>query len=167
MRRKGVVMDALLNLLKQNSRFTNQQLAAMLGRSESEIEAQIKEYEKNGIIMGYSVILNEEKIADSSVTAFIELRVTPQKDCGFDDLAKAIMMYEEVESVTLMSGAYDLAVTVTGADLKTIALFVAQKLSTIEGVISTATHFVLRRYKEKGIFIETNNNKDERGLISP
>lgn len=160
-------MDDLLNLLKQNARFTNSQLASMLGISESEVEAKIKEYEKNGTIMGYSVILNEEKIPDSTVTAFIELRVTPKKDCGFDDLAKSIMLYDEVESVTLMSGTYDLAVTVTGADFKTIALFVAKKLSTIEGVISTATHFVLKRYKEKGTIIETDYRKDERGFISP
>ncbi len=160
-------MDSLLQLLKQNARFTNQQLAAMLDTTEEDIACRIKSYEKQGVIMGYSVILNDELADKDTVTAFIEIRVTPQRDCGFDDLAKTIMMYDEVESVSLMSGAYDLAVTVTGADLKTIALFVAQKLSTIEGVISTATHFVLRRYKEKGIFIKQNNLTDERGLVSP
>lgn len=160
-------MDSLLQLLKQNARFTNQQLAAMLDTTEADIVARIKDFEKKGVIMGYSVILNDELADKDTVTAFIEIRVTPQRDCGFDDLAKTIMMYDEVESVSLMSGAYDLAVTVTGADLKTIALFVAQKLSTIEGVISTATHFVLRRYKEKGIFIKQDKNIDERGLVSP
>ncbi len=160
-------MDSLLQLLKQNSRFSNQQLASMLDISEAEVAEKIKEYEKQGIIMGYSVILNDELADKDTVTAFIEIRLTPQRDCGFDDLAKTIMMYDEVESVSLMSGAYDLAVTVTGPDLKTIALFVAQKLSTIDGVISTATHFVLRRYKDKGIIINKNNNKDERGLVSP
>ncbi|MBE6841373.1 MAG: Lrp/AsnC family transcriptional regulator [Oscillospiraceae bacterium] len=160
-------MDSLLQLLKQNARFTNQQLAAMLDTTEADIAARIKDFEKKGVIMGYSVILNDELADKDTVTAFIEIRVTPQRDCGFDDLAKTIMMYDEVESVSLMSGAYDLAVTVTGADLKTIALFVAQKLSTIEGVISTATHFVLRRYKEKGIFIKQDKNIDERGLVSP
>ena len=160
-------MDSLLQLLKQNARFTNQQLAAMLDTTEADIAARIKDFEKKGVIMGYSVILNDELADKDTVTAFIEIRVTPQRDCGFDDLAKTIMMYDEVESVSLMSGAYDLAVTVTGADLKTIALFVAQKLSTTEGVISTATHFVLRRYKEKGIFIKQDKNIDERGLVSP
>lgn len=160
-------MDTLLQLLKQNSRFTNQQLASMLDTTEAAVAEKIKEYEKQGIIMGYSVILNDELADKDTVTAFIEIRLTPQKDCGFDDLARTIMMYDEVESVALMSGAYDLAVTVTGPDLKTIALFVAQKLSTIDGVISTATHFVLRRYKEKGIIINKNNNTDERGLVSP
>ncbi len=160
-------MDSLLQLLKQNSRFSNQQLASMLDTSEAAVAEKIKEYEKQGIIMGYSVILNDELADKDTVTAFIEIRLTPQKDCGFDDLAKTIMMYDEVESVSLMSGGYDLAVTVTGPDLKTIALFVAQKLSTIDGVISTATHFVLRRYKEKGIIINKNNDTDERGLVSP
>lgn len=160
-------MEPLLQLLKQNSRFSNQQLAAMLDMTESEVASKIKEYEKSGVIMGYSAILNDELADKDSVTAFIELRVTPQRDCGFDDLARTIMMYDEVESIALMSGAYDLAVTVSGPDLKSIALFVSQKLSTIDGVISTATHFVLKRYKEKGIFIDTLREKDERGMISP
>lgn len=160
-------MDSLLQLLKQNARFTNQQLADMLDTTPEDVAARIKDYEQKGIIMGYSVILNDELADKDTVTAFIELRVTPQRDCGFDDLAKTIMMYDEVESVSLMSGGYDLAVTASGSDLKTIAAFVSQKLSTIDGVLSTATHFVLRRYKEKGIFIEQDNEIDERGMVSP
>lgn len=159
-------MDALLNLLKQNARLSNSQLATMLGTSEDEVAKKIEDYELKGVIMGYSVILNEELADKNTVTAFIELKVTPQADCGFDDMAKTIMMYDEVESVSLMSGAYDLSVTVSGTDLKTIALFVARRLSTIHGVLSTATHFVLKRYKEKGIFIE-NDVDDERGYVSP
>ena len=116
--------------------------------------------------MGYSVILNEELADKDGVTALIELKVTPQRDCGFNDIARKIMMYEEVDSIALMSGAYDLSVTVCGTNLKEIALFVAHKLSTIDGVLSTATHFVLKRYKEKGIFIE-QSMEDERGMISP
>ena len=134
-------MDSLLELLKQNARFTNQQLSSMLGISEDDVARKIKEYENKGIIMGYSVILNEELACSNTVTAFIQLKVTPQKDSGFDEVANKIMQYEEVEGVTLMSGAYDLAVTASGDDLRTIALFVAQKLSTIEGVVSTSTHF--------------------------
>ena len=111
-------------------------------------------------------MLNDELANKDTVTAFIELKVTPKRDCGFEDLAKTVMMYDEVESVSLMSGAYDLAVTVTGSSLKVIALFVAQRLSTIDGVLSTATHFVLKRYKEKGIFIE-QEPADERGMVSP
>lgn len=159
-------MDMLLNLLKQNARLSNEQLASMLGTSVEDVTNKINDYEKKGIIMGYSVIINEELADKDNVTAFIEMRVTPQRDYGFDDLAKTIMMYDEVESVSLMSGSFDLSVTISGTDMKTVALFVAQRLSTIEGVISTTTHFVLKRYKEKGIFIE-HNNSDERGFVSP
>lgn len=159
-------MDTLLNLLKQNARFSNKQLAAMMGMSEKQVEDKIHEYENKGIIKGYSVILDTEKADKDLVTAFIELKVTPQADCGFDKIASTVMSYDEVESVSLMSGGYDLAVTVSGTNLKEIALFVAQRLSTIEGVLSTATHFVLKRYKEKGIFIDSEK-VDERDFVSP
>ena len=159
-------MNELLHLLKQNARLSNEELGAMLGITPAEVAAQIKKLEEDGIIKGYSVVLNDELANKATVTAFIELKVTPKRDCGFEDLAKTVMMYDEVESVSLMSGAYDLAVTVTGSSLKVIALFVAQRLSTIDGVLSTATHFVLKRYKEKGIFIE-QEPIDERGMVSP
>ncbi|HBN11817.1 MAG TPA: AsnC family transcriptional regulator [Ruminococcus sp.] len=159
-------MDMLLNLLKQNARLSHEQLAAMLDMTPEEVTAKIEKYEEQGVIMGYSVILNEDLADRNNVTAFIELKVTPQRDYGFDDLAKTIMMYDEVESISLMSGTFDLAVTISGTDMKTVALFVAQRLSTIDGVISTTTHFILKRYKEKGIFIE-NNIADERGFVSP
>lgn len=159
-------MNELLHLLKQNARLSNEELGAMLGITPAEVAAQIKKLEEDGIIKGYSVVLNDELANKDTVTAFIELKVTPKRDCGFEDLAKTVMMYDEVESVSLMSGAYDLAVTVTGSSLKVIALFVAQRLSTIDGVLSTATHFVLKRYKEKGIFIE-QESIDERGMVSP
>ena len=159
-------MNELLHLLKQNARLSNEELAAMLGTTPAEVAAQIKKLEDDGIIKGYSVVLNDELANKDTVTAFIELKVTPKRDCGFEDLAKTVMMYDEVESVSLMSGAYDLAVTVTGSSLKVIALFVAQRLSSIDGVLSTATHFVLKRYKEKGIFIE-QEPADERGMVSP
>ena len=159
-------MNELLHLLKQNARLSNEELGAMLGITPAEVAAQIKKLEEDGIIKGYSVVLNDELANKDTVTAFIELKVTPKRDCGFEDLAKTVMMYDEVESVSLMSGAYDLAVTVTGSSLKVIALFVAQRLSTIDGVLSTATHFVLKRYKEKGIFIE-QEPIEERGMVSP
>ena len=159
-------MNELLHLLKENARLSNEELGAMLGITPAEVAAQIKKLEEDGIIKGYSVVLNDELANKDTVTAFIELKVTPKRDCGFEDLAKTVMMYDEVESVSLMSGAYDLAVTVTGSSLKVIALFVAQRLSTIDGVLSTATHFVLKRYKEKGIFIE-QEPIDERGMVSP
>ena len=159
-------MDTLLNLLKQNARFSNKQLATMTGTTEAEVAQKISDFEKQGIIKGYSVILDEEKADKDIVTAFIELNVTPQADSGFDKIAKTVMSYDEVESVSLMSGAYDLAVIVSGTNLKEIALFVAQRLASIEGVLSTATHFVLKRYKEKGIFIG-EENVDERDFVSP
>lgn len=159
-------MDTIVNLLQQNARLSCKELAAMTGLSEAEVEAKIKEYEHNGIIKGYSAILNEDLADKDRVTAFIEVKVTPKADCGFDDIAKTIMMYDEVESLTLMSGAFDLAVTISGTNYKEIALFVAQRLSTIDGVISTSTHFFLKRYKEKGIFIE-DEETDERSFVSP
>lgn len=159
-------MDTLIRLLKQNSRLSDAQLAAMTGKPEAQVRSEIEKLEADGIIKGYSVILDEEKIENDVVTAVIELKVTPQAGCGFDQIAKTIMMYDEVSDVTLMSGGYDLAVTVTSSSLKDIALFVAQRLSGIDGVLSTTTHFVLKRYKEKGFMID-EEEIDEREFVSP
>lgn len=159
-------MNDLIKLLNQNARFSNEELAAMLGTTPKDIADQIEQLEKNGVIKGYSVILNESLADKDMVMAIIELKVTPQRDCGFDEIAKTIMMYDEVDSISLMSGSYDLSVTVKGKNLQDIALFVAQRLSTIEGVLSTTTHFILKTYKEKGIFIE-DEDKDERGFVAP
>lgn len=159
-------MNNLIKLLSVNARFTNEELASMLGTTPEDIAQQIKKLEESGVIKGYSVILNESLIDKDMVMAIIELKVTPQRDCGFDEMAKTIMMYDEVDSISLMSGSYDLSVTVKGKNLQDIALFVAQRLSTIEGVLSTTTHFILKTYKEKGVFIE-EEVKDERGLIAP
>ena len=158
-------MNDLIKLLNQNARFSNEELAAMLG-TPKDIADQIEQLEKNGVIKGYSVILDESLADKDMVMAIIELKVTPQRDCGFDEIAKTIMMYDEVDSISLMSGSYDLSVTVKGKNLQDIALFVAQRLSTIEGVLSTTTHFILKTYKEKGIFIE-DEDKDERGFVAP
>lgn len=159
-------MDSLLELLKQNARLTNQELAVMLGKSESDVAVAIKEYEDKGIIKGYSAIINEELACKDSVTAFIELKVSPKAEHGYDELAKIVMSYKEVEGVSLMSGAYDLAVVINGTSLREIALFVAQRLATLDGVLSTATHFVLQRYKDKGIVL-SGDEIDERGYVSP
>lgn len=159
-------MDTLIRLLKHNSRLSDAQLAAMTGKTEAQVRSEIEKLEADGIIKGYSVILDEEKIENDVVTAVIELKVTPQAGCGFDQIAKTIMMYDEVSDVTLMSGGYDLAVTVTSSSLKDIALFVAQRLSGIDGVLSTTTHFVLKRYKEKGFMID-EEEIDEREFVSP
>ncbi|MBQ8297716.1 MAG: Lrp/AsnC family transcriptional regulator [Ruminococcus sp.] len=159
-------MKDIIAILQQNARISDAELGQMLGISAEEAAAEIKKLEDKGIIKGYSVILNDELYDNSLVYATIELKVTPQRDHGFDDLAKTIMMYDEVDSVSLMSGAYDLAVEVKGNNLKDVALFVSERLSTIEGVLSTATHFILKKYKEKGIFINSEET-DERGFVCP
>ena len=164
--RMVLFMDSLIKLLKGNARLSNEQLAVMLGVTPEEVAARIADYEKRGVIKGYSVILNEELADKNAVTAFIEVKVTPKADFGFDELARTIMMYDEVDSVTLMSGSFDLAVTLSGTNYKEIALFVAKRLSSIDGVISTSTHFVLKQYKEQSFFIE-NEAADERGFVSP
>lgn len=156
-------MSDIVKILQQNARISNTELGEILGVTTEEAEAEIKRLENEGIIKGYSVIVDDELYDNSTVYATIELKVTPQRDCGFDDIAKTIMMYDEVESVNLMSGAYDLAVEVKGNNLKDVALFVSERLSTIDGVLSTATHFILKKYKEKGIFIDREET-DERGL---
>ena len=156
----------IIKLLEHNARLSDERIAEIIGTDAETVKNEIKELEDSGVIKGYSVILNDELYDQSSVTATIELKVTPQRDCGFDDIAKTIMMYDEVESVSLMSGSYDLAIQVKGNNLKDVALFVSERLSTIDGVLSTATHFLLKRYKEKGIFIE-QEDVDVRGFVCP
>lgn len=156
--------NEIIRLLQQNARMSDADLADILGISAKEAAAEIKKLEKEGVIKGYSVIIDEEKYDKSTVHATIQLKVTPQRDCGFDDIAKTIMMYDEVDSVSLMSsGAYDLSVEVKGNNLKDVAFFVSERLATIEGILSTSTHFLLKKYKEKGIFIDSEEI-DERGL---
>lgn len=156
-------MKELIALLKQNARLSNAELAKMLGSTEEAVAKQIAELEQSGVIRGYSVILDEERADRDAVSAYIELKITPQPDCGFDEIARIISGLEEVESVTLMSGGYDLGITITGTGLRDIAGFVAQRLATLDGVLSTRTHFVLKRYKEKGILIQEEPG-DERGV---
>lgn len=158
--------NKLLELLRQNARLSNAELATMLGATEDEVAAKISQLEDEGIIIGYSAIINEEKVDETGVTAIIELKITPMKGRGFDDLAHTIMKYDEVDTVTLLSGANDLSVTITGTSLRTVALFVSERLSTLEGVLSTTTHFVLRRYKEKK-HVFSEDSSDERSLVSP
>ena len=156
--------NEIIKILQQNARISNTAIGEMLGITAEEAANEIAKLEKSGVIKGYSVIVDEEKYDKSTVYATIELKVTPQRDCGFDDIAKTIMMYDEVESVSLMSsGAYDLAVEVKGNDLRDVAFFVSERLATIDGILSTSTHFILKKYKEKGIFIG-NEEPDERGL---
>ncbi len=156
-------MNQLLNLLNENARLTNAQLAVMLDKSEAEVADAIASYEKQGIIRGYKAIINWEKVpSNNQVTALIELRVTPKRETGFDTIAHRIMEFEEVESVYLMSGGFDLAVMVHGQSMQEIAMFVAKRLSTLESVLSTATHFVLSRYKEGDVILNSEIPDDRR-----
>ena len=159
-------MDRLLKLLSTNSGFTTSEIAAMLGEPEDYIKAQIKEYENSGIIRGYQAVVNWEEVQDSFVEALIELKVSPKKETGFDEMAECCMAFDEVEAVYLMTGAYDFALIVRGETMQDIAMFVAKKLSTIDGVLSTGTHFIMRRYKDKGINLtDFDERSDGRSLI--
>ena len=158
-------MDKLLQLLSTNSSFTTAEIATMLGEPEDYIKAQIKEYENKGVIKGYQAVVNLEEV-DNYVEALIELKVIPKKETGFDEMAEHCMAFEEVESVYLMAGSYDFALIVRGETMQDIAMFVARKLSTIDGVVSTGTHFIMRRYKDRGMNLtDLDNRKDGRSLI--
>ena len=159
--------EQLLELLQQNARLSNAELAVMLGSDAAEVAAEIQKLESDGVIKGYTAIINDELVnTEDMVTAVIELRVTPKRDCGYEEIAHTIMQYDEVESIALMAGAYDLSVTVRGMNVKEISMFVSQRLAPLAGVLSTATYFVLKKYKEKGIIIE-GEEKDERGYYFP
>ncbi len=159
-------MDSLLKLLKEGGRLSNAELAVMLEKSEKEIEDQIERYEQAGIIKGYTAIIDEAAVDPNYVTALIELKVTPQSRSGYDEIAGEIANYDEVESVKLMSGAYDILVSVIGSNIHEISQFVSDKLAAIDAVTSTATHFQLKSYKQNGVLI-CDEESDERGMISP
>ena len=144
-------MDRLLSLLQNNARLTNKQLAVMLGREEEEVAKAIDAYEKAGVIRGYQAVIDWDKTDSPTVFARIEIKVTSKKDFGFEEIARTIMELEEVQSVSLMSGGYDLALTVSGKTFRDIAMFVAHRLSPIDSVNSTATHFILKKYKENEV----------------
>lgn len=159
-----MAMDQLLELLQDEAKLSVAQIAVMLGESEQKVAEKIKEYEKNGVIKGYHALINWEKTNISKAHALIELRVTPKKDTGFDEIAKRVMEFPEVQSVYLMSGGYDLAVNVTAETMAEIAMFVSKRLATIDGILSTATHFVLTKYKDAGIVLQNEEEEiDERG----
>ena len=157
-------MDKLLRLLSENSSYTTEQLSMMLGEPEDYIAAQIKEYENSGIIRGYQAVVDWDEVPDAGVMAMIELKVAPQLQKGFDDIAERIQAYEEVESVYLMAGSYDLLLTVKGKTIQEVSSFVAKRLAAMDGILSTATHFMLKRYKEKGVSLMDGKN-DGREMI--
>jgi len=158
-------MDELLTLLEKDGRQTPQQLATMLGRSEQSVAEDIARYESEHIILGYPALIDWTKTDDEMVTALIEVRIAPQRGDGFDRIAERIYQYEEVESLYLMSGAYDLAVTITGKSLRAVAEFVHARLAVIDGVTGTATHFILKKYKEKNHLFAKLPEQEERVLF--
>jgi DNA-binding Lrp family transcriptional regulator len=159
-------MDPLLKLLATDASLSAPQLAAMLNLTEAEIRTRIKQAEQDRLVLGYRAVLNEEKLGRDLVRAMIEVRITPERGGGFDKLAERISKYAEVRSCHLMSGGYDLLVEVEGANLREVAAFVSEKLSTIQGVLSTATHFVLRAYKEQGVLM-AESASDQRLAVTP
>ena len=159
-------MDPLLKLMRENAALTREQLARMLDLPEREIAAKIKAYEEGQVILGYRAVLNEEKLGQDIVRAVIEVKITPERGGGFDRLAERIAKYAEVRSCYLMSGGYDLLVVVEGANLREVAAFVSEKLATVQGVLSTATHFMLKIYKEQGLLARAEA-REERLAVSP
>lgn len=157
----------ILDILENDSRKTADEIATMLGVSAEDVSVAIAEMEADNVICGYSTLINWEMVKDDFVTAMIEVRVTPKRDMGFEHIAKRIYGFSEVKNVFLMSGAYDLLIMVEGRNLKEVSTFVSSKLSTLDSVLSTATHFVLRRYKEHGVIFEKNADNDERMIVSP
>ena len=160
------VMEEILNILdKEKGNISRAKIAQMLGVEEQEVADSIEKMEKENVIVGYKTIVNWDKTDKDVVTALIELLITPQRGEGFDKVAERIYKYPQVKSLYLMSGAYDLAVTIEGKSMKEVALFVAQKLAPMDSIISTATHFVLKKYKEEGIVFE-DDEKDTRQVIT-
>ncbi len=154
--------NELLKLLSTNARYTVEQLAVMLAAVPEAVAAEIDALQKEGVICGYKTVIDWEKVDATSVSAIIELNVVPKADLGFEEVAEKVASYPEVEAVYLMSGGYDLNVVVKGKNLQEVSRFVARELATIDSVTSTATHFVMRRYKEMDVkLIETE--KDDRG----
>ena len=156
-------MKDLLQLLENDCTLTHAQLAAMTGMAEDEVAAAVAQYEKDRVILGYKTIIDWDRTHREAVTALIEVSVTPQRGEGFDRIAQRIYQYDEVESLYLMSGgSYDLTVTISGRTLKEIAHFVGEKLAPIEGVTGTATHFILKKYKEKHLIFPVQEAQEER-----
>ena len=161
-----IFMNEILKILdNENGKVSRTRIAQMLGIDKSEVDEKIEELEKQHIIVGYKTIVNWEKTDREVVDALIELKITPQRGEGFDKVARRIYKYPQVKSLFLMSGAYDLAVMIEGKTMREVALFVAQKLAPMESIMSTATHFVLKKYKEEGIVFE-DDEKDTRQVIT-
>lgn len=161
-----MMREQILTFLERNSRIDLKELAILLGSDEAVIANEVQQMEKEEIICGYHTLIDWDKTSSDKVTALIEVRVTPQRGQGFDSIAERVYNYPEVQSVYLISGGYDLLVILEGKTLKEVSGFVSDKLSTLESVLSTATHFILKKYKDDGIIL-SKKNKDERMLVTP
>ena len=155
-------MENILKLLENDSRLTAAQIAAMIGHTEEEVNGAIAEYEKNGTIVAYKTLIDWDKTDREIVSAVIELKVTPQRDRGFDKIAEKLINYTEITSICLMSGSYDIQLIIEGKTLREVAQFVAMKLAPMECITATSTSFVLKKYKDKGV-IYASSEEDERG----
>jgi len=161
----GFVMEEILKLLEKNSRLTEEQIAVMLGKSVEEVRDAIRKAEAENVILGYNTIIDWEKTGKEKVIALIEVKVTPQRGEGFDKVAERIYRFPQVKACYLMSGGFDLTVIVEGKTMKEVALFVAEKLAPIESVVSTATHFILKKYKDEGIVFEKKPEDDREAVV--
>ena len=157
-------MEKILKILEENARISLEDIATMVESTPEEVAKQIDAYQQAHVINGYKALIDWDKAGADRVQAIIELRVSPKRDCGFDEIAETIANFEEVDSVMLMSGGYDLALVLNGKSYQEIALFVVKRLSPLEGVVSTATHFVLRTYKKDGVLYGLEPT-DERELL--
>lgn len=158
-------MDEILEILEKNSRYTVEEIAVMTGQSVENVRETINNYEKEKVIVGYTALVNWDKTAKESVTALIEVKVTPQRGEGFDRIAERIYNFPEVKACYLMSGNFDLTVLIEGKTMKEVALFVAEKLAPLESVLSTATHFVLKKYKDKDTIFEEKIEDDREAIF--
>ena len=159
-------MNTLLELLEQDCTQSPAQLAAQAGMTEAEAKDELRRLEEEGVILGYQAVIDWDRVKRENVTALIEVKVTPQRGDGFDRVAERIYQYDEVESVYLMSGAFDLTVIISGRTLKEVAQFVGERLSTLEDVTGTATHFILHKYKEKHLIFEKQEQQEKEWIFS-
>jgi DNA-binding Lrp family transcriptional regulator len=159
-------MDDLLKILTQNARESVENIAKMLNSTPQEVEARISEYEKDGVIRGYQAIVHKDRLDSDRVTAVIEVKVTPQRKDGFDPIARRIAAFDEVQTLCLVSGTFDLLLFVEGDTLHEVAAFVSEKLAPLDGVTSTCSHFMLKTFKYRGLLMEPHEDY-ERLKISP
>lgn len=158
--------EKILNFIEKNSRIELKELAVLLGMQEVDVANELAAMEAEGIICGFHTIIDWDKVTEERVNALIEVKVTPQRGKGFDDIAERIYKYPEVSACYLMSGGFDLMVFIEGKSLKEISMFVSQKLSTLDSILSTTTHFILKKYKDHGTIL-TQKYEDERMIMTP